>query len=357
MKDCLIVGGGISALLAAGELHRAGLKIQLIDKARSVGGRMATRRLALTPAQPDGENASPSEIVPIDFGAQFFTGRFPEFTAHVREWIAAGVASEWHRGADGRHPRYRGVPDMKSIPEHLAAPLLQAGVIQLQERARSVDLLDSGADGWRVSCESGEVYTGRSLLLTAPVPQCIALFENGSGVSPDIRADLAERFQYRPCFALMLVYEGAPDNAPQIPAPGYANDQEHPELTGPRIRWMADNRQKGLSPERVALTVHASCDFTEAELESDPQRVHDLLTESCPILKGKQPMQWQLHRWLYSEPRRTGSERLDPAFYTASEAPPLFLAGDVFGGGRVEGAAISGLAAAGALGAALRHSS
>ncbi|MEQ9363787.1 MAG: NAD(P)-binding protein [Leptospirales bacterium] len=369
MKDCLIVGGGISALLAADQLRKAGFDVLLLDRARSVGGRMATRRLALSSPEPN----STDTIVSFDFGAQFFTARFSEFEAYVQDWLAAGVAVVWHRGADGRHPRYRGVPDMKSIPEHLAAPLFEAGVIQLEERARSIHRLDASETtahtdasalkpsamsaprpqttrgGWRLACESGARYSARSVLLTAPAPQCIPLLEESASlITPGIRSDLEARFDYRPCFALMLLYDSGP-GAPELPPPGYANNTEHPELTGPAIRWLADNRRKGVLPEFRALTVHATADFSAAELESDPRRVYDLLTESCPILRGARPREWRLHRWLYSEPRRTTNKRPEPAFYTVSRKPPLLLAGDAYGGGRVEGAAISGLAAANAL--------
>ncbi len=115
-NSCIVVGAGISGLLAARELQAEGWRVTVLDKGRGVGGRMATRRL--------GEGN-------FDHGAQFFTVRGERFAGLVEDWLAAGVAEEWTRGfadAEGEHnedghPRYRGSEGMTSIPKHLARGL------------------------------------------------------------------------------------------------------------------------------------------------------------------------------------------------------------------------------------------
>ena len=70
-----------------------------------------------------------------------------------------------------------------------------------------------------------------------------------------------------------------------------------------------------------------------------------LLKAAAPWVKSP-VLRYQLHRWRYSQPLSGGT----PEYYRTLEAPaPLILAGDGFSGGRVEGAACSGLAAAEAL--------
>ncbi|MBA3611032.1 MAG: NAD(P)-binding protein, partial [Rubrobacter sp.] len=100
-NSCIIVGAGISGLLAATELQAAGWTVTVLDKGRGVGGRMATRRI-------DGAS--------FDHGAQFFTVRTERFQNLVDGWLAAGAAAEWSRGfpnaagegGNDGHPRYRG---------------------------------------------------------------------------------------------------------------------------------------------------------------------------------------------------------------------------------------------------------
>ena len=127
-KSCIVVGAGISGLLAAEALKAEGWDVTVLDKGRGVGGRMATRRV--------GGGT-------FDHGAQFFTVRDARFSGLVEGWLGTGAAAEWSRGfadAEGRpnedgHPRYRGARGMTSIPKHVASGL----DVRTGERAVRVD--------------------------------------------------------------------------------------------------------------------------------------------------------------------------------------------------------------------------
>ena len=71
----VIVGAGMSGLVAAQELVAAGVEVAVVDKGRSVGGRLATRRIG------DAR---------LDHGAQFFTVRTPAFQRRVDQWLDRG---------------------------------------------------------------------------------------------------------------------------------------------------------------------------------------------------------------------------------------------------------------------------
>ena len=79
-NSCVIVGAGISGLLAARELRDAGWDVVVLDKGRGVGGRMATGRFG---------GAS------FDHGTQFFTVRGDRFRGLVEGWLSAGVAEDY----------------------------------------------------------------------------------------------------------------------------------------------------------------------------------------------------------------------------------------------------------------------
>ena len=105
--DVLIIGAGISGLLCASELQRAGKTVRVLDKGRGLGGRMATRRMA------GGR---------LDHGAQFFTVRDGRLKAYADEWLAAGVIKKWYRHTPGYrdpagHARYCGINGMTDAPK------------------------------------------------------------------------------------------------------------------------------------------------------------------------------------------------------------------------------------------------
>ncbi len=69
--DVIVIGAGLSGLLAAGKLNASGYRVIVLDKGRGVGGRLATRRM-------DG--------AVFDHGAQYFTVQDPGFDAIVQDW-------------------------------------------------------------------------------------------------------------------------------------------------------------------------------------------------------------------------------------------------------------------------------
>lgn len=75
VADVLVVGARLTGLMASRTLQEQGLGVTLIDKGRSVGGRLATRRLGPGRA---------------DHGAQFFTVRRLEFQIWVDHWRTTG---------------------------------------------------------------------------------------------------------------------------------------------------------------------------------------------------------------------------------------------------------------------------
>ena len=320
-ESCIIVGAGISGLLAARELDEAGWHVTVLDKGRGVGGRMATRRMG---------------SAGFDHGAQFFTVRDDRFGCLVNGWLSAGAAAEWSRGfadAEGNanpdgHPRYRGSEGMTSIPKHLAGGL----DVRTGERAVRVD---RDGDGWTLACESGLSASGGALLLTAPVPQSLALAESGNyGLPEDARGQL-ENISYDPCLAVMALLDGASP----VPEPGGVQIKDEP------LDWIGDNATKGIS-DRPALTIHAGPQWSRehyGEGEADVTRaLLRLAGERLGADLAATVVETALARWRYSW---VTSSHEEPCL-VASDDPPLVFCGDGFGRPKVEGAALSGLAAA-----------
>jgi renalase len=319
-SSCVVVGAGISGLLAARELRAAGWRVVVLDKGRGVGGRMATRRVG------DGT---------FDHGAQFFTVRGERFRRLVAGWLEAGVVEEWSRGfadAEGRpnedgHPRYRGAHGMTSVPKHLARDL----TVRTGERVVEVKLRDGA---WEALTETGSRVSGAALLLTAPVPQSLALFGEDAGLPDEARRTL-EGISYSPCLALMALLDGPTG----VPEPGGV------QIKGEPLDWIGDNQRKGIS-EAPAVTVHAGPGWSRAHFEADETEVTASLLSFAGERLGtdlaSRVVETSLARWRYSWVTEPHPE---PCF-VAREDPPLLFAGDAFGPSKVEGAALSGLAAA-----------
>ena len=320
-NSCVVVGAGISGLLAARELTSAGWRVVVLDRGREIGGRMATRRV--------GGGT-------FDYGAQFFTVRSGRFERLVEGWLEAGVVQEWTRGfadAEGRHnedgyPRYRGSGGMSSIPEHLARSL----DIRTGERVVEANVRDGA---WEVRTESGASVAGTALLLAAPVPQSLEIIGMGGFVLPDDARDGLDSISYAPCLALLALLDGPTG----VPEPGGM------QVKGEPLDWISDNQRKGIS-EAPGITIHAGPTWSREHFETPEAEVaRSLLAFAGERLASdlsSRAVETSLTRWRYSWVTQPHPQ---PCL-VASEEPPLLFAGDAFGGAKVEGAALSGLAAA-----------
>jgi predicted NAD/FAD-dependent oxidoreductase len=123
-----------------------------------------------------------------------------------------------------------------------------------------------------------------------------------------------------------------------VPAPGGV---QNPDDT---FQFIGDNKAKGIS-EVPALTFHFSPSFSEARFDADPATVHaELLEAAAPWLGRAGVVESQVKKWRFATPRRAWPE---PCW--VAPGMPLVLAGDACAGPKVEGAALSGLAAAAAV--------
>ena len=313
--DVLIVGAGLAGLTAARELRRRGLDVLVVDKGRSVGGRLATRRIG---------------SARLDHGAQFFTVRGPDFDTVVGEAIHDGVVHEWCRGfaepADG-YPRFVGTEGMNAVAKWLASDVPT-------RTSCEVGHVESSAEGWACGDVDGRpVARGRGLLLTAPVPQSLALLDRSGLALPSALDGHLRAIAYFATLALLVTVDGAT----AIPQPGGLQLDDDSPFT-----FIGDNQRKGVSPA-PALTFHANHAFSAERYDDDPAAVlESLLTLALPWLGSATVLEAQLKKWRYAGPVMPVPE---PTIVAAIDGAPLAFAGDAFGGPKVEGAFNSGLAA------------
>lgn len=317
MIDVLVIGAGWSGLTAASRLASRGHSVVVVEKSRGPGGRSATRR-------QDGFS--------FDHGAQYLTARSDAFARQVEAWTRAGLLAPWRPRLKvfGRRPdnagqapsdRWVGLPGMNAVPHRLAEGLDCRWRWQAEH-------IDFGGGEWRVRSADGEVIRARSLLLTAPPAQASALLGEAHPLSATLAA-----VRMQPCWAVMLGFEQAPSLSWDA---AFVNH-------GP-LAWIARNDARPGDRGAPAWIGHADSAWSQEHLEDSPESVASSLHAAMIELDAAfdaPPALHIAHRWRYA---RADSPLSGPIL--AEDARRLVLAGDWCAGERVEGAWISGMAAA-----------
>ncbi len=317
--EVLIIGAGISGLLSATELTKSRHSVLVLDKGRGYGGRMATRRMAGTR---------------LDHGAQYFTVRDKRFQSYVDEWLAAGIVQEWFRHLPkdrnpGGYPRYCGIEGMTDAPKYLARKLDI-------RRSEQVAKLERDGKRWIAHSQSGNTFAGEHLLLTAPLPQALALLDtSGLDYAGSASRDLRQ-VRYEKGLATLAILDGPSG----LPSPGCLPLDEAP------LTWIGDNTSKGISPDVSAITIHADAAFAQEHWDSPDEERGTLMLEAARKHLASSVTEYACHRWGFATPVNPWPE---PCF--ANPTLNLALAGDAFGGPRIEGAALSGIEAGQAISA------
>jgi len=324
-----VVGAGIAGATCARALADAGFAVQVFDKSRGVGGRLATRRTEWTGA--DG-SATPARF---DHGAPAFEARSEAFVRVVEAAERDGLLARWSPSVDrdGRldtDPAAQWVPtpDMPTLCRSLLAGLpMQTGC--------TVDALRREPGGWVLE-SAGVAVSPRvdRVVLAIPPPQAAVL------LAPH-RPDWAERARavaMVPCWTLMAVTD-----APATPP---AWDLAEPS-TGPAGLIVRSDARPGRTrvPGRAHWVVHARHAWSRAHLEDPPADVQARLRDALAQQVG-QPLAWHhasVHRWRYAH---APADAAGPDLCEWDPDAGLGACGDALGGAGVEGAWRSGRALA-----------
>lgn len=312
--SCIVVGAGISGLLAANILQKQGVAVTVVEKSRGVGGRMATRRM---------------DDARFDHGAQYFTVKDRIFGGWVESWENAGLIVEWFQrfpmeSSEVGHARYCGRNGMTDVPKALAKELNV-------ERGTRVNRIHFENDYWEVFTDQETRYSADFLLLTAPAPQSLELLKASNIKVRASKLKILESIQYQKCIAVMALLDG-PSGIPDMGCSKIEN--------GP-LNWIADNQIKGISPDVPAITAQSTHEFADAHWDLEDAEILELMLAAVRPRMDAGIRKATLHKWRYALPLSRFGQ---PYFFSRQHS--LMLAGDAFGGPRVEGAALSGIEAA-----------
>jgi photolyase PhrII len=337
-----VVGAGMSGVIAARTLKDHGVDVGVFEKSRKVGGRMATRRREDQPV--------------FDHGAQYFTARDERFARYVESWLQQGIVARWPDAGQsivvmkdgvlepksGSVDRYVGTPGMRSVVEYLSQEI----PIKFQTTIAKIDRGPSGR--WQLYDTNNNVHGPfDQLILSAPAPQTAKLLEaipQESALKPLIAQIKAVKMN--PSWATMVQLESTLDQ----PIP-WAGAFAHDSL----LSWIARDSSK---PERNSksadrIVLHATAQWSIDNLERDAETIASEMLDEFWRISGSpaQPTaHLQAHRWRYAIPVEPTEART-----LFSHDMTIGCCGDWLGGPRVEGAFLSGMAAAGRILGRLRN--
>ena len=323
-----IIGAGISGLFAARTLIDHGLNVTVFEKSRGVGGRMASRRT--------------EHETSFDHGAQYFTARNKNFKRYVDAWIQQGIVEKWSSTDESNQnrivvlkngniesesqsvDRYVAVPYMNSICKHLASNI----DISRQTRVHQVVSSNDGLELIDESANSLGIYD--RVIVSAPAGQASEILVDFPNLANPI-----SKISMKRCWAAMIAFENKLTDQ-------WVGAFVHDSF----LSWAARNNTKPQRNQSIEhLVLHADHDWTNQRWENDPiETAQQMLDEFWRVsgIAPQQPTQISGHRWgfaLANEPSTNG------CFFDAQHG--IAACGDWANGSRVEGAFLSGMAAAG----------
>jgi renalase len=322
-----IVGAGIAGLRCGQVLCDHGMSVELFDKGRGLGGRVATRR-----TEPG---------LAFDHGAQYFTASKDIFIAQAESWVARGIAAEWlgkvvklsqSDVADcSPRRRYVGVPGMSALGTDLARNL----DVRREKKIKRVTFADNV---WTLFDQDGiKIGSFDFLVVTLPSPQTAELLKDYP------LGRYASSVSMSPCWAVMAAFSDRVD----VPWDGaFVEDAA--------LSWVARNNSKPSRPQTPECWVlHASPDFSSANIEDLADKIAATLIDTFGKLARIQlpaTIYLAAHRWRYSQASSIADSSCRFDLQTR-----LALCGDWLAGGKVEGAYISGESAARWIVQAVKH--
>lgn len=263
----------------------------------------------------------------VDHGAQFFTVRSDRFRSLVEPHIDSGLVFEWCRGFDqppDGFARFAVRGGMNALAKSLAAALdvrCESMVFAIRRNANHT---------WSVALDDGSVVAADAVVVTCPLPQSYSLLVTAE---IDLPADLMRSDYDRTVAALVTL-----DQASNVAEPGGA---QHPTA---RLSFVADNQRKGIS-DVPALTLHANATWSMDLWDlANADIISAFVDEASELIGLAAIAEVQLKKWRFATPRIIWP---DPC-WVAPDGVGLVLAGDAFAGPKVEGAVLSGDAAAAA---------
>ena len=317
MKRIAIIGAGMAGLTLANEL-KAFADVQVYEKSRDYGGRMATRC---------------RNNYQFDHGAQFFIAKTPAFKEFLKPFIQKNLVARWDArfveltGNDVTYrwtwtdevPHYVAASSMSTLGKAMAKDLpVQLGT--------HVNEIKKNGQQWQLTDSEGKVLGSYEwVILAIPAKQVIELVPDECKFNKDV----AEK-NMSACYSLMLGFKEA------LPL-----EWDAALVKETNISWVCNNHSKPGRANRYSLLIHSTNQWAEENIELDNEVVTKfLIQETSAVIKQDVSVaeHIDLHRWRYANIQKQYGDR---SFIDNSNR--LAAIGDWCIKGRIESAFLSAL--------------
>ena len=250
-------------------LRQAGCFVDIFERDRIIGGRIATARLGMAT---------------FDHGAQYLTARTTSFQNYLSELEALGYVARWTprtQNGDGGQlsPWYVGTPGMSMV----VRPLAESVRIHTNRNAHTLETVDKGVRVWFDDQSTEGPYAAVAVAVPAPAARLLL------GRMEDLAKSITAA-RMSPCWALMVRID-------EVTLP----DQDVFSDMSEVIRWIARNNTKpSRSARGESIVVHASPTWSREVEEAEPDEVaEELWGEVCHTLglPPIRPKTMSAHLW------------------------------------------------------------
>lgn len=286
----LIIGAGMTGLWLGHLLTQQNKSCQLIDKSKGVGGRMATRRW-------NGQK--------FDHGAQFYKLKSESGAFHQQ-------MAEKNRVRSIGDDKWIAVSGISQLAKLMASNLS----ISLQKTVDKIIQLEGGT--YQVTTLEGDIFRSKKLILTCPLPQTLKILDQSHFIYPQSLSTV----QYSKAVVFLL------SSKIEVKFP-YPNPYVEPQNS--TFFSVADQNWKtGSSGTAWTVTMNPSW----SDQYFDQPEEDQLAAFKKEFKYFDSSFECQVKKWRYSHPNQPHT-----SLTAQIEGHPyLYLAGDAFSGGSLNGA-------------------
>lgn len=276
MLDILVIGAGMSGLVAATELQKSGYKVACTEKARGSGGRLSSKRV---------ESKKTNKMISFDLGCSSFDTKTELFKSYVDNWVSEGVAKVW-RTSESLAKQYVATPRSSSITRFLSDELDVHFSTRVTEIRKENDmwLVYTGDIGQRILFAQT-----KHIIFATPPQQAADLLPNEHRFIPALSQSIM-----LPQWVLMLNIKGHLDLSDDF--------YEFNDSIISRLILEESKPERTESGDHQVWVVQADAQWTANNLETNREELeHALIAElaaktGSPVIVDDS----YLHRWLYS---------------------------------------------------------